>query len=87
MCTTTNIKVNQNAGLFAHGEAFCTTKWMEIIAVYNEIVEKMESALVDNLLLSVAFQSSVPIRQSMLLRMRLYLLLPSVVMVRLVLEH
>ena len=32
---TTHIIVNENAGLSAHGEAFCATKWMEIIAVYT----------------------------------------------------
>ena len=35
-----NIKVNENGGYFAEGEAFSTTKWMEIIAMYEDILEK-----------------------------------------------
>ena len=35
-----NIKGNENGGYFAEGEAFSTTKWMEIIAVYEDILEK-----------------------------------------------
>ena len=35
-----NIKVNENGGYFADGEAFSATKWMEVIAVYEDILEK-----------------------------------------------
>ena len=37
-----NIKLNQNAVLYEDGKAFSEARWLEIIVVYNEIVEKME---------------------------------------------
>ena len=35
-----NIKVNENDCYFADGEVFSATKWMEVIAVYEDILEK-----------------------------------------------
>ena len=40
MTKLANIKVNENGGYFSDGEAFSATKWMEIIAVYEDILEK-----------------------------------------------
>ena len=40
MSAPADIKVSENGSYFADGEAFSATKWMEIIAVYGDILEK-----------------------------------------------
>ena len=40
MNTTANIKVNDNGSYFLDGEASSATKWMEDIAMYEDILEK-----------------------------------------------
>ena len=63
MTEISKIRVNENGGFFSNGEAFCTAKWVEIITVYNEIVEKDGKCSCRHL----ASECHIPIKQSMLL--------------------
>ena len=40
MSNTSNIQVNDNGGIYSNGEAFSTSKWVEIITTYNAVVDR-----------------------------------------------